>query len=446
MKKQSINNNKTIKVKATKDLFISMLVKDLTLNDVISDLVDNSVDAANNNKGTSNDLSEFFVELTIQKGKFIIYDNCGGITSDVARESAFVFGKPEHYSNSDFSIGQYGIGMKRAFFKIGNNIEIESKSKESYFKVNINVGDWRKEDNWDFSFSEIKEGMNNRLKDTYTKIVITEIHDEINERLISTTFQKIRGELSYEQMINLNNGLNLILNESKIIEPELSIISNELIKPRIWEQEFPKGLRVNVIAGISDADTNKGGWYIFCNNRMVLGPERSEITGWSKKGSLGMPQYHSQYNRFRGFVFFSAKDSSLLPWNTTKTSMDLDSKNFIFVKEKLIEFGLEIKNSLDSVKKERDLDVEKREMEKYFEEVKSIDIYKYMNSESSKDSSNYVFPYEKIAKKNINNDEIRITYFRPKEQVEKIKKFINKNENKEVGKYTFDYFYQNEVD
>jgi len=38
-----------------------------------------------------------------------------------------------------------------------------------------------------------------------------------------------------------------------------------------------------------------------------------------------MPKFHGQFARFRGYVFLDATDASLLPWNTTKTGVDIDT-------------------------------------------------------------------------------------------------------------------------
>ncbi|MDH4027546.1 MAG: ATP-binding protein, partial [Nitrospirota bacterium] len=117
----------------SKELFISMLVKDITLKDAIGDLVDNSVDAANLNTRKKEDLRDFSITIVINKDKFEIVDNCGGIEEDIARKSAFKLGKPRHYRTGKHTIGQFGIGMKRAFFKLGENIEVESIAMKSQF-------------------------------------------------------------------------------------------------------------------------------------------------------------------------------------------------------------------------------------------------------------------------------------------------------------------------
>jgi len=56
-------NDFSIKVYPTKELFITMLVKDITIRDAIGDLVDNSVDAIKKNSGNPTSLSNFEIHI-----------------------------------------------------------------------------------------------------------------------------------------------------------------------------------------------------------------------------------------------------------------------------------------------------------------------------------------------------------------------------------------------
>ena len=116
----------------SKDLFITMLVKDITLKDAIGDLIDNSVDAANEKSKSTTDLNGFSINIQLDKTHFMITDNCGGIEEETARESAFKLGKPRNYNYGKHTIGLFGIGMKRAFFKLGENIIVRIKSSEFF--------------------------------------------------------------------------------------------------------------------------------------------------------------------------------------------------------------------------------------------------------------------------------------------------------------------------
>src|SRR5258706_7202288 len=116
---------KRINGSPTKDFFIHMLVRDIPLNRAVIDLVDNSVDGARRlRKDASYD--GLWVRLEIKPTHFRIADNCGGIPVNIARDYAFRFGRPPGAPSIEGSIGQFGVGMKRTFFKLGRKLAVES--------------------------------------------------------------------------------------------------------------------------------------------------------------------------------------------------------------------------------------------------------------------------------------------------------------------------------
>src|SRR5204862_213442 len=95
------------------------------------------------------------------------------------------------------------------------------------------------------------------------------------------------------------------------------------------------GINVEIFAGMAsvppddDAPTARAardmalsGWYVLCNERTILAADQSERTVW---GYAGVPEWHSQYNGFKGLVFFRSRDPDKLPWTTTKRDIDLGS-------------------------------------------------------------------------------------------------------------------------
>lgn len=166
-----------------KAFFISMLVRDIDLLSAIIDLVDNSVDGARRLRGDSN-FDGLYAHLTVGPTHFEINDNCGGISSDTARQYAFKFGRPEDVIKTERSVGRFGVGMKRALFKIGSAFEIESQSPTSYFTLDVNVNEWKTNDRWEFAFSKIKEGNNFKPSgELGTRIKVEPLHESVSEAL-----------------------------------------------------------------------------------------------------------------------------------------------------------------------------------------------------------------------------------------------------------------------
>jgi len=101
--------------------------------------------------------------------------------------------------------------------------------------------------------------------------------------------------------------LTISINGNKLKSPQINLIYDEDFRPCYWKFEFKNGLKAEIIAGASEDIGEDGGWYIFCNDRMILGPDTTEVTGWTGggrgKGGKELPKYHDQFFRFRGYVF-----------------------------------------------------------------------------------------------------------------------------------------------
>ena len=69
--------------------------------------------------------------LTLSDTNFIIEDNCGGIPKNKVEE-LFSFGISIHQTIG--GIGSFGMGGKRAIFKIGRDICLESDDGKDYWK------------------------------------------------------------------------------------------------------------------------------------------------------------------------------------------------------------------------------------------------------------------------------------------------------------------------
>ena len=124
-----VNDKPHIDAMPTKAFFVDMLVKDIALERAVLDLVDNCIDGAKRLRPQSDpDFSGLTVTIRMTDQRFEITDNCGGFDSDMAATYAFRFGRPRDAHNTDFSAGQFGVGMKRALFKFGRYFEVHSST------------------------------------------------------------------------------------------------------------------------------------------------------------------------------------------------------------------------------------------------------------------------------------------------------------------------------
>jgi len=433
-----------------KSFFVSMLIKDITLRDAIGDLVDNAVDAIKARAKNTSDLSGFEVNINMTKDSFSIIDNGYGMEASVARDTAFNFGKSDQHKLIDNSIGQFGIGMKRAFFKLGNHIHVKSIAATSEFELTIDVIEWLKSPKtWEFEFDKgtLKEQIKNDESETGLEIKITNLSADSKTSFGDRTFIDIlQKEIALEHMININKGLKIKIVGHELKSTQITLINDDEIKPTYWEK-LGKDSSVKILAGISTKDPEDGGWYIFCNDRLIIGKNKTEETVWTGSKGDGVPLWHAQYFRFRGYVFFEAKDSSMLPWNTTKTGMDSDSPYFKEVRAKMIAMTRSVMGLLDKLKEEKEKDnpEENQTLNKTVEKsLQSPTPVVNVLNQTQTLTEKFTFP-ETLFNPAKRNNAVRISYQVSNDKFQAVKQQTGKTTPKDIGLETFNYYYDNEI-
>lgn len=444
-------NGERLKVQANpaKSFFVSMLIKDITLRDAIGDLVDNAVDAIKARVADKNNLSGYKVEVTLSGNAFTIKDNGQGMSTEIARTTAFNFGKAKEHHLIEGSIGQFGIGMKRAFFKIGSFISVHSVTKKSCFDIDIDVPEWLTHNEWEFSFKEntLQEDVDQN-EETGFGVTIKNLSEDAKSCFSSDIFiSQLTKEIEYEHMLNIEKGLTITINGYKLKETNITLVCDEQFKPTYWQKE-KDGLTVKIMAGISKKDEDEGGWYVFCNDRLILAKDKSANTVWTGGKGDGVALWHAQYHRFRGFVFFEAKDSSKLPWNTTKTGMDMDSPIYQGVRSQMITMTKQVMELMDKLKSEKEKDNPEDEQKLNYAVDQSTKNGKMsvleLRAHTDILQERFVFPealYSPAGKKN----QINIQYFVPRERFQQVCSQLKVKSGKDVGMKTFDYYCDNEL-
>lgn len=339
-----------IDVSPTKSFFVQMLTRDIALSDAILDLLDNCVDGILRSKITregATPYGSYWANISIDKDCFTIEDNCGGIPW-ANREYAFKLGRPAgRQTNDDSTIGTYGIGMKRAMFKMGEHATVYTKTNDTAYKVIIDKP-WLTEESWELPIKV--EG--NELSESGTKIVVTELLPGVSAQFIDNDFMKdLKKQISSLYAFILAKGFCVKVNGKTIKgRPTRLIFSEETnIKPYIYKEIFDD-VEVFLAVGFTrpipsqeEIDENDesasyssldAGWTVVCNDRAVLYCNRDELTGW---GEAGVPQYHTQFIAISGIVEFRCKNAQKLPMTTTKRGIDASSRLYLQVKNKMRE-------------------------------------------------------------------------------------------------------------
>ena len=438
-----MNESKTIDARPTKDFFIRMLVKDIPLIQVIPDLVDNCVDGARRIR-EDGDFSGLWVRIETDRDYFKIADNCGGISVELAEKYAFRFGRPEDMPMElvvAHSTGQFGIGMKRALFKLGSKFKIESKTDRFHFVVVEDVEEWRKKEEWEFEFKELEEDLQEPPPpdERGTIIVVTSLHESVAEDFALENFQtRLKIELEAKHQESMQNGLTITVNGIPLQVRLLELLHSGELKPAYREMSFTRPDRAEVKAriyvGIAESEPLACGWHIFCNGRLILEADKDRTTGWGD----GNPRYHPQFNRFRGYTFFDSDDVALLPWNTTKDGVDADSPTFRAVRLEMIKLMRPVINFLNRLDAEKDKEPDDRLLE---EEVKRATLAKLSDvATSERFLAPKPVPRPRLPRKG------RIQYSKPIDEIDRVKRVLKVKTHREAGEKTFEYFLQMECE
>jgi hypothetical protein len=357
-----METNKYGPVDATpvKSFFVEMLTRDIELVDAILDLLDNCVDGILRTEGNSLDekpYDRFNAKIMFDENSFSISDNCGGIPWDL-HDYAFRMGKEPKDRDSDLpTVGVYGIGMKRAIFKIGKQCLISTRNQEDCYEVEITPKWIEEPNNWYLPVFESSQPD----KEDGTTIVIGDLNEAIAIRFREEKedfTRELTEKIKTHYAFILDKGFEVEINNKRVEAKPTKLVFNKTqniqgtdtaVRPYIFQTESD-GVKVFLTVGFtrpipSQEDINNeqeekryssmdAGWTIICNDRAVLYCDRTELTGW---GEAGVPRYHTQFIAISGIVEFQSDDAAKLPTTTTKRGIDASSSLYLQVKNKMRE-------------------------------------------------------------------------------------------------------------
>lgn len=355
MTKKKIASPDKVVATPTKRFFVEMLTRDIELDDAILDLLDNCLDGAvrTNAKKRLKDKSRpydgFWAEITLDAQHFCINDNCGGIPIEIARSYAFRFGREDDSRDKNLhTVGTYGIGMKRAIFKMGTDCWVRSHHSEGSFGVHIDE-DWISgDDKWELDMdrqAEVPKDAGVSLRITNLLPGIQHHFDPKKGNFEEVIKKKIRLHYAYiikKGFVVKVNGHAVKPSDFQTLIPT-DLADGSAIAPYVYQAK-EDGVTVQLIMGMYERFPSQGelddyvdgkrskdtaGWTVVCNDRVVLANDTSHMTGW---GESGVPVYHSQFIMLSGLVEFISNDASKLPVTTTKRGVDLNSPLYADVK------------------------------------------------------------------------------------------------------------------
>lgn len=334
-----------------KAFFVEMITRDIELQDAILDLLDNCVDGVRRIGTGKRHLpyKGFHAHIKFSEDSFEIEDNCGGIPYEIAQRYAFMMGRPAEYKNGkEGTIGIYGIGMKRAIFKMGRSCDVVSDTADKLFKVEI-TPDWLEDDqNWTLTAKTIQQ----ELKAHGTRITVRDLHKYVRSEFADgSEFRKdFMGIVRDAYSFLLEKGFSVVVNGEAVAPKVPSLLWDKAeeagaLRPYLYRAHFD-GVQVFLAVGFrerpdtpndeeADARPNyrseDAGWTIVCNDRVILPYDKGRQTGW---GWGGVPGFHNQFIAITGFVLFDGHPGQL-PMTTTKRGVDANSEVYTLVREKM---------------------------------------------------------------------------------------------------------------
>lgn len=344
----------------TKEFFVEMLTRDIELNDAILDLLDNCLDgvvrsASELDVGKRDNIYDSYcAEIMITNDTFSIKDNCGGIPRTIAEEYAFRMGRVPSTNTGKSTIGIYGIGMKRAIFKLGKEAIVHTRNNGVKYSVRI-PKNWSSIAEWDFPIDDNLP--NNILDEDGTQIIITSLNDGISELWksdsnVSSFVENLRNAIQESYSLIIQKGFTIKINgkavEANPVELLVQKDDKQGIRPYVFKNTYDD-VNVKIAIGFyapmaSDDDIDEmneskrssydAGITVVCNDRVVLYNDKSYLTGW---GTAGVPNYHTQFIGIKGIVIFESSNPASLPMTTTKRGIDHSSAVYITVKDRICE-------------------------------------------------------------------------------------------------------------
>lgn len=436
---------KTVSAEPNKNFFVHMLTRDIELGDAILDLLDNCVDGIVRSVGAAlpgdKPYARYFAKITLSPTVFMIEDNCGGIPLDLAKTKAFHMGRPPGHHDSAATVGMYGIGMKRAIFKIGQQCKVRSRNGKDAFEVEISKAWLNQPSNWDLPISRLDP---REISQAGTSIHISELRPEVARRFDENRDAFVKDFVTFVSQhysIILEKGFRVSVNGKAVSPSPFKLLSSAIssskkgqsvLAPYVLEATI-NSVDVKIAVGfyrrIPDeaeieaereerASKDDAGWTIVCNDRVVVYRDKTRLTGW---GEAGVPSYHGQFIAITGIVVMHSADLWRLPLTTTKRGIDPSSDTYSVVKDYMregIKYFTRFTNRWKKFPDERDKIYKSATLKSLDEVLRSIPASEKgsvrATSKGISASARFVPDLPQPA---VDEKEVRISFSRPKLQV-----------------------------
>ena len=429
-----------------KRLFISLLTRDISMIAAFLDLIDNSVNATLEPFAEKLETADGYVRmledltvqpnteirLTISDQRVRISDNAPGISNKVARRQVFKFGRSLDDESGSDRLSVYGLGLKRAFFKLGGRVKIVSDHVEGGFELDLDVVEWAKDTQLPWQFELLSREPVEPEK-CGTSIEVWNLYPETKKRLKDGVFEgQLKENIGRTYAYFLGKFVRIFVNNESVAGTNLRVGSNNAT-----DRFENNQATCTISAGLGTPEAGKyrdsgSGWFVFCNGRTVISADKSSKTGWNNNG---LPIFQPKHRPFLGTVYFVSMHADRLPWDTTKSGINEDSEIWQEAKRLMVTVGRTVTSFLDGRYSDEGMEIEEKELTEATK--KRIDAMR------ASIASRKSFEPPKRPKKSTT----RIQYDANIEHVESISEYLGRSgmSGSDVGRHTFNFFLRNEV-
>jgi len=256
----------------------------------------------------------------------------------------------------------------------------------------------------------------------------------------ATTMGTLRRVIRHAYTLFLGRHVEVAVQGKPVEALELPIGGSSSVEPGLDTFE-ENGVKVTLMASLAPRDDEgqweyeRSGWYVFCNGRLVIAADRTDLTGWGVRTHL--PSWHPKYAGFFGVAFFESDKPLDLPWTTTKRGLNRESPVYAQAKDRMAVLARPVISFLN-----RMYPSEPRQTEpgrRVAEGVKSVNISKVARS------SPRVFSVTEEAAKP-ERTTVRVQYDADTRELDRVRRRLGKARLSatKIGEHTLKYFLRHE--
>lgn len=239
----------SIDITPDRSLMVKLGNSGYSLDEAISELVDNSIDAMNP--------GELVIGINVTSEKISVIDDGKGMDKQEVIDSLRL-----GISKKENCLGKFGLGMKTACLSLGKNFFLEtSRGDRKLFVINFSQDEWLRNGNWNNFPLEVKDYFISHG----TKITVTNLNVNISEKEIV----KLKNHLGMRFGLFIRDKKIKIFVNGELCSEKIPILIEE--KRNEFELKLENGDIIRGWFGFQLAGSIKQnfGFHTYRNNRLI---------------------------------------------------------------------------------------------------------------------------------------------------------------------------------